>query len=141
MTIVAWSFLRSVSRGLEPTALPAVRRARSGTLVPGDCDLLGGWSKRYLGSVAPRPRVLAFGSAAALVVAGSICAALVGGLTGEVLAIALITAGLGAVVLLMFLEVGLSEERELAREQKRRRQRSTAGERRLRRSRWPRRPG
>jgi hypothetical protein len=97
--------------------------------------------KRYRGAVAPRPRVLAFGSAAALVVAGSICAALVGGLTGELLAIALITLGIGAVVLLMFLEVGLSEERELAREQKRGRQRSSAGERRLRRRRWPRRPG
>jgi hypothetical protein len=68
--------------------------------------------------MAPRPRVLAFGSAAALVVAGSVCAALVGGLTGEVLAIALITLGLGAVVLLIFLEVGLSEERELEKGQK-----------------------
>jgi hypothetical protein len=84
---------------------------------------------------------LAFGSAAALVVAGSICAALVGGLAGEVLAIALITLGLGAVVLLMFVEVGLSEERDLARQQQRRRQRSSSGERRLRRRRWPRRPG
>ena len=56
---------------------------------------------------------------------GSICVALVGGLTVEVLAIALITLGLGAVVFLMFLEVGLSEERELAKEEKRRRQRST----------------
>jgi hypothetical protein len=91
--------------------------------------------------VAPRPRVLAFGSAAALVVAGSICAALVGGLTGEVLAIALITLGLGAIVLLMFLEIGLSEERELAREEKRRRQGASDGERRLRLRRWPRRPG
>jgi hypothetical protein len=91
--------------------------------------------------VAPRLRVLAFGSAAALVVAGSICAALVGGLTGEVLAIALITLGLGAAVLLVFLEVGLSEERELAREENRRRQRATDGERRRRPRRWPRRPG
>jgi hypothetical protein len=90
--------------------------------------------------VAPRPRVLTFGSAAALVVAGSICATLVGGLTGEVLAIALITLGLGAVSLLIFLEVGLSEERELASEEKRR-QRSTDGQRRLRSRRWPRRPG
>jgi hypothetical protein len=91
--------------------------------------------------VAPRPRVLTFGSAAALVVAGSICAALVGGLTGELLAIALITLGLGAIVLLMFLEVGLSEERELVREEKRRRKRATDGQRRLRPRRWPRRPG
>jgi hypothetical protein len=91
--------------------------------------------------VAPRLRVLTFGSAAALVVAGSISAALVGGLTGEVLAIALITLGLGAAVLLTFLEVGLSEERELAREEKRRRQRATNRERRLRPRRRRRRPG
>jgi uncharacterized membrane protein len=82
-----------------------------------------------------------FGSAAALVVAGAICAVLVGGLTGEVLAIALITLGLGAAVLLVFLEVGLSDERELAREQKRRRHRTSAGDRRLSPRRWPRRPG
>jgi len=91
--------------------------------------------------MAPRARVLAFGSAATLVVAGSICAALVGGLTGQVLAIALITLGLGAVLLLIFLEVGLSEERDLAREEKRRRQRATDRERRLRPRRRPRRPG
>jgi hypothetical protein len=91
--------------------------------------------------VAPRSRVLAYGSAAALVVAGSICAALVDGLTGEVLAIALITLGLGAVLLVMFLEVGLSEERELAMEEQRRRQRDDERGRRLRPRRWPRRPG
>jgi hypothetical protein len=90
--------------------------------------------------VAPRARVLAFGSAAALVVAGSICAALVGGQTGEVLAIGLITLGLGAALLLVFLEVGLSEERELAREERGRQERATDGKRRLRPRRWPRRP-
>jgi hypothetical protein len=73
--------------------------------------------------VAPRSRALAFGSAAALVVAGALCALLIDGLTGEVLAIALITFGLGAVVLLVFFEVGLSEDRELERERKRRRRR------------------
>ena len=62
--------------------------------------------------MAPRVRVIAFGSAAALVVAGAACAALISGVTGQVLAIALITFGLGAVVLLLFLEVGLSEDRE-----------------------------
>jgi hypothetical protein len=91
--------------------------------------------------VAPRQRALAFGSAAALVVAGAVCAALVGGVTGEVLAIALITFGLGAIVLLIFLEVGLSEERELARDEKRRRQRATDQEPRRRPRRSPRRPG
>ena len=73
-----------------------------------------------------------YASAAALVVAGAICAALIGGVTGEVLAIALITFGLGAVVLLIFLDVGLSEERELARDEKRRRQRATDREPRSR---------
>jgi NADH:ubiquinone oxidoreductase subunit 6 (subunit J) len=91
--------------------------------------------------MAPRPRVLAFGSAAALVVAGLICAALVNGLTGEVLAIALITLGLGAIVLLIFFEVGLSEERELAKEERRRQRRAAGGERRLRPRSRPRRPG
>ena len=62
-------------------------------------------------------------------------------MTGEVLAIALITLGLGAGVLLVFLEVGLSEERELAREEKRRQQRATDRERWLRLRRRPRRPG
>jgi hypothetical protein len=90
--------------------------------------------------VTPRARTLAFGSGAALVAAGAICAVVVAGLTGEVLAIALITLGLGAVVLLLFLEVGLSEERELAMEERRRRERATDDQRRLRPRRWPRRP-
>jgi hypothetical protein len=71
--------------------------------------------------VAPRARILAFGTAAALVVAGAVCAAVIGGLLGQVLAIALITAGLGGALLLVFYEVGLSEDRERAREQERRR--------------------
>jgi hypothetical protein len=91
--------------------------------------------------MAPRTRVLSFGSAAALVVAGAICAALIGGSTGDAVAIALITLGLGAALLLMFLEVGLSEERDLAKEEARRRQRAADRERRLRPRRWPRRPG
>ena len=60
-------------------------------------------------------------------------------MTGEVLAIALITLGLGAVVLLMFLEVGLSEERDTAREEERGPQ-PIGRERRLRLRRGPRRP-
>ena len=109
------NFIRSVSSGFRPP--------------------------RYVGEVAPRARVLSFGSAAALVVAGAICAALIGGSTGDALAIALITLGLGAALLLIFLEVGLSEERDLAREEERRRQRSADRQRRLRPRRWPRRPG
>jgi hypothetical protein len=70
--------------------------------------------------VARRARILAFGTAAALVVAGAVCVAVIGGLLGQVLAIALITAGLGGALLLLFYEVGLSEDRERARERKRR---------------------
>jgi hypothetical protein len=95
--------------------------------------------ERYLGTVTPRWRVLAFGSATALVVAGSICAALSDGRAGDATGIALITLGLGAVVLLVFLEVGLSEERELAKEEKRRQRAARPAPRRrpLRRRRRP----
>ncbi len=93
--------------------------------------------------VAPRLRILAFGSAGALVFAGGVCVALVGGVTGEVLAIVLMSAGLGGGLLLVFLEVGFSEERELARDEERRRKRERQAledvqQPRLRR--WPRRP-
>jgi hypothetical protein len=92
--------------------------------------------------VTPPARVLGFGSAAALVVAGAICGTLIGGSVGDALAIGLITLGLGAALLLIFFEVGLSEDRELARDEKRRRQRSTDGKRqRGRRPRRPRSPG
>jgi hypothetical protein len=93
--------------------------------------------------VSARARIVAFGSAAALVVAGAACAALVGGVVGEILTIVLISAGLGGALLLVFLEIGLSEERELARDEERRRkraQRPLASGRRLRLRNWPRRP-
>jgi hypothetical protein len=73
--------------------------------------------------VAPRSRILAFGSAVALVLAGGVCAVLIGGVTGQVLTIVLLSAGLGGAVLLVFLEVGLSEDRERARDEERRRKR------------------
>jgi hypothetical protein len=93
--------------------------------------------------VPVRARILAFGSAAVLVVAGALCAVLVGGLTGEVLAIALVSVGLGGAVLLVFLEVGLSEDRERARQKKGGQQprgRADAPRRPPVRH-WPRRPG
>jgi hypothetical protein len=73
--------------------------------------------------VAARTRILAFGAAGLLVIAGVLCAGLVDGLTGQVLAIALISAGLGGALLLMFLDVGLSEDRQRARDEDRRRRR------------------
>jgi uncharacterized membrane protein YoaK (UPF0700 family) len=70
--------------------------------------------------VARRSRILAYGAAGLAVVAGAACGALIEGVVGQALAIALITAGLGAALLIVFYEVGLSEDRERAREQKRR---------------------
>jgi len=93
--------------------------------------------------VAPRSRLVAFSSAGALVLAGALCAALVGGLTGELLALVLISVGLGGALLLVFLEIGLGEERDLEREaeQRRVRERQHVVERRRQwPPRWPRRP-
>lgn len=67
-----------------------------------------------------RTRLVAYGATAALTL-GGIAAAVAGGLVGQVLAIAGITFGLGGALLLMFYEVGLSEERDLARRRRRRR--------------------
>jgi hypothetical protein len=89
--------------------------------------------------VAPRSRILAFGSAGALVVAGGLCAVLVGGVVGEVLTIALLSVGLGGAVLLVFLEVGLGEDRERARSEARARRRPS-GPADARRRPWLRRP-
>jgi hypothetical protein len=71
--------------------------------------------------VAPRTRIWAYGACAALVVAGALCSAIIGGLTGDVLLIGLAMLGLGGILLLVFLEVGLSEDRERAERPPRRR--------------------
>jgi hypothetical protein len=68
---------------------------------------------------------VAFGSAAAVAVIGGICAAVFPGLVGQLLALVLISVGLGAVVLLVFYEVGLSEDKERAAEQERLQERAT----------------
>ena len=73
--------------------------------------------------MARRSRILAYGVAGLLVVAGAACGALIDGVVGQALAIALITAGLGAALLLVFYEVGLSEDRERERDEERRRRR------------------
>jgi hypothetical protein len=70
--------------------------------------------------VARRTRILAYGAAAAATVAGFASAAL-GGLAGQIAAIALVSAGLGGALLFAFYEVGLSEDRDRAEERKRRR--------------------
>jgi hypothetical protein len=65
-----------------------------------------------------------------------VCAILVGGVTGEVLTVVLMSLGLGGGLLLVFFEIGVGEERELAREQERR----DELERHSDKSRLPRRP-
>jgi hypothetical protein len=94
--------------------------------------------------VSRRSRIVAFGSAAAVALAGALCAVFVHGLTGQLLAFVLIAFGLGAIVLLLFLEVGLSEDRDRAQEDERR-QAQTSKPRidrgpRWRAPRWRRRP-
>jgi hypothetical protein len=69
--------------------------------------------------VSGRSRVLAYGAAGLLVVAGIVCAAAVPGETGQVLAAVLIGSGLVGFVGLVFLEVGLSEDHERERERRR----------------------
>jgi hypothetical protein len=70
--------------------------------------------------VSSRSRILAFGSAGAVAVIGGICAAVVPGLIGQLLTFVLISLGLGAAVLLVFYEVGLSEDKQRASEQQER---------------------
>ena len=60
-----------------------------------------------------------YGAAVALIVAGTVCAAAVAGVTGQVLAIFLIGSGLVILTGLVFMEVGLSEDRERERETRR----------------------
>ena len=69
----------------------------------------------------PRSRIVAFGTAGLLVIDGVLCGVLVDGLAGQVLAIALIALGLGGALLLIFFEVGLSEDKARAREKRARR--------------------
>jgi prepilin signal peptidase PulO-like enzyme (type II secretory pathway) len=66
--------------------------------------------------MTPRTRLLSFGAAALLIVLGVIAGPVLGGITGEAVAIALLSIGAIAIVSLVFLEVGLSEDRERARE-------------------------
>jgi hypothetical protein len=55
-----------------------------------------------------------------LVLAGVVCAVLIGGSVGQLLTFVLVALGLGGAVLLVFYEVGLSEDHERAREAERR---------------------
>jgi hypothetical protein len=65
-------------------------------------------------------RIASFGSAGLLVIAGALCSALLSGLAGQLAGFVLIGLGLILATGLVFLEVGLSEDRERAREQRQR---------------------
>ena len=69
-------------------------------------------------------RIRAYGGAAGLAVVGGICGFLVHGLVGQIIRLTLITLAVGAVVMLVFYEIGLSEDkaRELEEEERRRNQ-------------------
>jgi fatty acid desaturase len=64
-----------------------------------------------------RARIAAYGSALLLVIAGIVVLAAIAGTGAQVVAFVLIGLGFVAVTGLVFLEVGLSEDREREREQ------------------------
>lgn len=65
-----------------------------------------------------RWRIRAYGACAALVVIGAACALLVDGLTGQVLLIGFEMAGMGGALILVFFEVGVSEDQERERDKR-----------------------
>jgi hypothetical protein len=92
--------------------------------------------------VAPRTRIRVYGSILAAIVAGGLCRVVVGGFAADLVAITVISLGLGAIVLLVFFEVGLSEDREREREEAARAKRAEQRHaKQPRTARWRRRPG
>ena len=69
--------------------------------------------------VSKRGRFFAYGAAVVLVVVGAGSAAVFAGVTGQILAMALIGSGLVILTGLVFMEVGLSEDRERERDLRR----------------------
>jgi hypothetical protein len=88
-----------------------------------------------------RARVLSFSSAVALIVAGVIVDGAFDGIGAEAVAIALMSLGGIGIVALVYLEVGLSEDRERAREEALRRPGAAPAAQRPRRLPRRRRPG
>jgi hypothetical protein len=71
--------------------------------------------------VSRRSRIAGFGSAGLLVLLGIACAVVFSGALGQNLAFVLVALGLGLATSLVFYEVGLTEDRARAREDKARR--------------------
>jgi hypothetical protein len=72
--------------------------------------------------VARRDRIRAYGSAVGLAVLGGILGFVIPGLVGEIARLTLVTLAMGAVLLLVFYEIGLSEDKARAREEEQRRE-------------------
>ena len=69
--------------------------------------------------VTTRRRWIAYGSAAAVAVAGMACAAVSASKTADIVGYAIMTLAFGAIVLLVFYEIGLSEDRDREAEEQR----------------------
>jgi hypothetical protein len=97
---------------------------------------LGVWFSWNASAMTTRLRVLTFGGAGLLVVAGVACAVAIGGGAGQILAPVLVGIGFVLAVSLVFYEVGLSEDRDRVRMERSRAaasgRRFTPAERRLR---------
>jgi UDP-N-acetylmuramyl pentapeptide phosphotransferase/UDP-N-acetylglucosamine-1-phosphate transferase len=81
----------------------------------------------------PRRSVILLGSAGALVLAGALAYALVGGTIGDAAGFWLIGVGLVLAVSSVFLQVGIGEDRERAREEQARAREAERAERERRR--------
>ena len=139
--------------GLQRVLLPPVLRHRgqAGPGGAGPARARGGPGARgtlsagYRQGVTARQRIAWFGFTALLIAAGIGVGALGQSITAEAIGIFLVLVGFLGVVMLVFLEVGLSEDHDRERDEARRAERAAAPPRhppqRLRLPRRPRRPG
>jgi len=82
-----------------------------------------------------RGRIAGFSFCAVLVAVGLVCAVVVPGGTGQVLVLVFVSVGLTCATSLVFMDIGLGEERERAREQAAARRRELARRERMARPR------
>ena len=71
-----------------------------------------------------RGRILSYGSIVVVILLAGLCRLLFDGFAVEVAALSVMSLGLGAILLLVFYEVGLSEDKEREREEAARRRRA-----------------
>lgn len=85
-------------------------------------------------------RIRWYGSAVGLIAVGVVCGFAVPGLVGDIIRLTLITLAMGWVILLVFYEIGLSEDKARAKEEEERRGRQPEHDEREPRPWLPRRP-